>query len=96
MLRAFVTKLSIEQIHARVSEGLLHPEWKKAMVEKMEVLEKNGTWFLTPLSEGKRTVGRKWVFTIKHNSDGSVQRYKAILVAKAPKHMELITWKPSL
>jgi hypothetical protein len=34
------------------------------------------------LLAGKRTVGCKWVLTVKYNSDGSVERYKANLVAK--------------
>jgi len=32
------------------------------------------------LPTGKRTVGCKWVFTVKYTSDGLVERYKAILV----------------
>lgn len=31
---------------------------------------------------GKKTVGCQWVFTIKYNSDGTLERYKARLVAK--------------
>ena len=31
---------------------------------------------------GKKAVGCKWVFTVKHNADGSIKRYKARLVAK--------------
>ena len=34
------------------------------------------------MPKGKRTVGCKWVFSIKHNADGSIERYKARLVAK--------------
>jgi hypothetical protein len=34
------------------------------------------------LPDGKKTVGCKWVFTMKYNSDGSIERYKARLVAK--------------
>ena len=34
------------------------------------------------LTRGKTTVGCKWVFTIKYNVDGFVERYKARLVAK--------------
>ena len=52
------------------------------MVEEMTTLEKNNTWEFTTLSEGNRTVGCKWVFTLKYNSDGMINRYKARLVAK--------------
>lgn len=34
------------------------------------------------LPKGKTTVGCKWVFTVKYNSDGSLERYKTRLVAK--------------
>ena len=36
----------------------------------------------TPLPEGKRKIGCKWVFSIKHKADGLIERYKARLVAK--------------
>lgn len=52
------------------------------MEEKTNVLEKNNTWVLTDLPRGKTTVGCRWVYTIKYNADGSVERYKARLVAK--------------
>jgi len=34
------------------------------------------------LPKGKKTIGYKWVFKIKHKADGSIERYKASLVAK--------------
>ena len=34
------------------------------------------------LPKGKKTVGCKWVFTIKYNSNGTLERYKAWLVTK--------------
>lgn len=49
----------------------------------MRALEKNETWELEDLPHGKTSVGCKWVFTGKYNSDGSLERYKAHLVAKA-------------
>ena len=52
------------------------------MEEEMEALQKNNTWELVPPPYGKKTVGCRWVFTVKHNPDGSVSRYKARLVAK--------------
>lgn len=45
-------------------------------------MEQNGTWSVTSLPPGKNVVGCKWVFTIKYNSDGTIERYKARLVAK--------------
>ena len=33
-------------------------------------------------SEKMNIVGCRWVFTIKYNSDGSIERYKARIVAK--------------
>ena len=52
------------------------------MIEEMKVLHKNHTWELVKLPIGKKTVGCRWVFTVKHNADGSIERYKAKLVAK--------------
>lgn len=48
----------------------------------MRALEKNHTWDVVILPEGKTTVGCKWVFAVKYNSDGSLERFKAHLVAK--------------
>ena len=48
----------------------------------METLQRNGTWNVVSLPQGKRLVGCKWVFTIKHKADGSIDIYKARLVAK--------------
>lgn len=42
----------------------------------------NKTQTLVPLPSAHHAVGCKWVFKIKKNSDSSVSRYKAWLVAK--------------
>ena len=57
-------------------------EWKDVILEEMRALEKNQTWELIDLPKEKRTVGCKWVFTVKFKSDGPLERYKARLVAK--------------
>lgn len=56
--------------------------WRKAAEEEINSLYSNGTWDLVPLPEGRKAVGSKWVFKIKRNSDGSVERYKARVVAQ--------------
>ena len=48
----------------------------------MRALDKNDTWSLMELPQDKSVVGCKWVFTIKVWLDGSIERYKAWLVAK--------------
>ncbi|KAL4281404.1 hypothetical protein GQ457_03G010010 [Hibiscus cannabinus] len=80
--RAFITSLHTIPIPKTLSEALENENWKAAMKIEMEALEKNRTWELVRLPEGKKTVGCKWVFTVKYNSDGSLERYKARLVAK--------------
>lgn len=58
------------------------PQWKAAVDEDMKSHQKNGTWTLCKLPEGKRAVSCKWVFRIKRGEDGGVDRYKARLVAR--------------
>lgn len=42
--------------------------------------EEQGTWDITDFPPGKKTIGCKWVYKIKFNSDSSIERYKAQLV----------------
>ena len=57
-------------------------EWKKAIQSELTSLEENGTWELTSLPEGAKAIPNKWVFRIKRNADGSVDKFKARLVVK--------------
>ncbi|CAL9013928.1 unnamed protein product, partial [Prunus brigantina] len=49
---------------------------------EITALEENNTRSLVPLSAGHCPIRCKWVFKIKLNSDGSIERYKAHLVTK--------------
>ena len=59
-----------------------YPQWCLAMDDEFAALQRQGTWTLVPPSPSQNLVGCKWVYKLKHNSDGSISRYKARLVAK--------------
>ncbi|GAA0184851.1 transmembrane signal receptor [Lithospermum erythrorhizon] len=48
----------------------------------MTPLQKNQTWNLVNLPPRERTVGCKWIFTVKYNKKGEIDIYKARLVSK--------------
>ena len=54
------------------------------MNEELDALHKNNTWDMVDLRPGQSVVGCRWVFKIKTKADGSVERYKACLVAIIP------------
>jgi hypothetical protein len=56
-------------------------------------LIENDTWELVPLPEGKNIVGSRWVFKVKRDANGSVQRYKARLVAQGYSQAEGVDYQ---
>lgn len=63
--RAYISSISSLPIPTKVADALADPNWKAAMIEEMSALEKQGTWDLVALPEGKHVVGCKWVYTLK-------------------------------
>lgn len=78
----FLASLQSVTIPKDWREAKLDPKWKEAMLEELTALEKNKTWDLVPYPLGKKIVGCKWIYTVKQNPDGKIERYKARLVAK--------------
>ncbi|MCO5577288.1 hypothetical protein L7F22_031115 [Adiantum nelumboides] len=52
------------------------------MNEEMDALYDNETLEFVPLPKGKKPIGYRWVYKVKHNSDSTISKYKARLVAK--------------
>jgi len=57
-------------------------KWKEAADTEYKSLMENETWDLVELPSDKTALGCKWVFKVKHKSDGTVERFKGRLVAK--------------
>jgi hypothetical protein len=57
-------------------------KWYEAAAVEMQAHLDNGTWKLVKLPAGRKAIGSKWVLKIKRNTDGSIECYKACLVAQ--------------
>ncbi|KAJ3649380.1 hypothetical protein Zmor_021128 [Zophobas morio] len=57
-------------------------QWELAMADELESLAKNEVWELVELPANRRPIQNKWIFKIKTNPDGSINKYKAPLVIK--------------
>lgn len=56
--------------------------WKRGMQEEFDAIEENSTWELVEQPPNRKPIGCKWVYKLKLDADGKIQRYKARLVAK--------------
>ncbi|CAI7770042.1 unnamed protein product [Closterium sp. NIES-53] len=68
-------------------------EWKKAMESELKSIEENGTWELVDLPEGRNAITSKWLFKIKSDANGNIERYKSRLVAKGYQQKEKVDYK---
>ena len=63
------------------SQAVKQESWRHAMGAEFNALQQNGTWSLVPHRSDINILPNKWIFKIKRKADGSVERYKARLVA---------------
>ncbi|XP_071694856.1 uncharacterized mitochondrial protein AtMg00820-like [Rutidosis leptorrhynchoides] len=66
------------------------------MNDKMEALNGNNTWTLTEILMVRKPVGCKWVYKIKYESNGEIERYKAKIDAKGYSQREGIDYEKTL
>ncbi|GJQ99103.1 ribonuclease H-like domain-containing protein [Tanacetum coccineum] len=72
---------TISPIPKSYSNAFRDPNWYRAMLDEYNALIKNNTWVLVPRPPDANIVRSLWLFRHKHNADGSLNRYKARLVA---------------
>ena len=56
--------------------------WAQAIAIEYSSLIDNGTWTLVDLPPDRKAIDGKWVFDLKRNNDGQIERYKARYVAR--------------
>ena len=70
---------------ASYSEAAASPnksKWEEAMKAELRSLQHNDVWELVELPKDRKLVGSKWVYKVKVDGDGHIERYKARLVAQ--------------
>ncbi|CAI7858894.1 unnamed protein product [Closterium sp. NIES-54] len=68
-------------------------EWKKEMDSELKSIEENGTWEFVEQLKGRKAITSKWLFKIKSDADGKIERYKSRLVAKGYQQKEKVDSK---
>ncbi|KAK2976864.1 hypothetical protein RJ640_009315 [Escallonia rubra] len=78
--RTFLATINADHEPTTFSEAMKDKRWREAMQREIQALENYETWEIEDLPLGKKNLGCKWVYKIKYNSDGTVERNKALLV----------------
>ena len=52
------------------------------MTKEYQSIMKNDVWDIVPKPKNKSVVALKWIYKIKHVADGSIEKYKAIFLAR--------------
>nr|GEW26159.1 retrotransposon protein, putative, Ty1-copia subclass [Tanacetum cinerariifolium] len=76
------------QTYKATMESLEAPYWKEAIQSEIDSIVHNNTWKLVDLPSGHKPIGHKWIFKKKLRLDGTIEKYKARLVAKECRQKE--------
>ena len=89
---SFLAHISGHMEPTSYAQAVSDPQWCAAMRAELDALALNHTWSLVPLPPGYKPIGCKWVYRIKYNSDGTIERYKARLIAKGYTQVESVDY----
>jgi hypothetical protein len=57
-------------------------KWRETMEDEMRSMSANQVWKLEEIPKGAKTIGCKWLYKIKRDSKGNIDRFKVRLVVK--------------
>ena len=85
---AYMTRVEEVREPESYVEAAKDANWHATMEEEMHALAENEIWDLVDTLKGVKPIRCRWVYKVKYNIDGLVNRYMAQLVAKgyAQKH----------
>jgi hypothetical protein len=70
--------LVIDSESSTFEEASKHQVWK----EEYDSILKSDVWAVVPRPHGKSVVTSKWLYKIKHTTDGSVEKFKVRFAAR--------------
>ena len=56
--------------------------WVDAMVDEYDSIVRNSVWDVVPRPENKLVVSSRWLYKVKQDADGSVEKNKARFVSR--------------
>ena len=72
--------------HDSYSEAMASPEkktWQAAMQDELNSLKDNSTWTLVDRPKDRKVITGRWVYKIKTDEQGNIDKFKARYVAKS-------------
>ncbi|MBW0473200.1 hypothetical protein O181_012915 [Austropuccinia psidii MF-1] len=76
------TDIAIPEHLGQVLSGPLQHKWKWACKAELEQMALGDVWEAVDKEKTMKTIRHRWVFNIKHHADGSIEKFKACLVAR--------------
>ncbi|XP_013617371.1 PREDICTED: uncharacterized protein LOC106323864 [Brassica oleracea var. oleracea] len=92
-VKTFINAITKIKEPQKYSEALLDKLWRDAMGDEIGSQKRTFTWSVCPLPPGKVPIGCKWIFKVKYNPDGTVERFKAQLVDQEYTQEEGVDYK---
>jgi hypothetical protein len=83
----------IEKEPTFFEESIQKKEWVDAMTKEYQSIIKNDVWEIVPRPKNKDVVSSKWLYKIKHVAEISIEKYKAIFVARVFSQKEDIDYE---
>jgi hypothetical protein len=74
-------------------EGAKKKVWKDSMIEEYQSIFKNDVWDVVLRPKEKSIVSSKWIYKMRHSTDGSIDKYKTRFVARGFSQKEGIDYK---
>ena len=72
----------LEEEPTYFEEAIQRKEWADVMIEEYRSIMKNEVREIVPSSKNKDGVSYIWLFKIKYDTDGSIEKYKERFVAR--------------